>query len=607
MCWFVVTNTDSFASPAINTASFSSLVPVNRGSHPIQSFEMDRTERLKLLFSEDESLLRFNTRLNAQSIPDPKATEEASSTVVTQEEVQPEKDDKDSESNTKAEENAEGLDKSIVQETDQCNASTQTPDTKYLSHEQEEPSTPLDGFFCPLMAISKYPYKFVRKELSQTVASRFFNGGKFWQRVWDLYYVHVSPQLRPRPLLLVPAAQVRKFIQEINCELEVTLSIPEESEMGMLLDFNLEGVPQPTFVGQCTSREMKDELEATIPLRTNYEPPTEMDESRLAYEQMIEHGIDASKSKSRSKASKAKKQQIRLQAEIELVQALKKMRCYLALQPYHSLDLPELIDERSWEEKRNDDCSMAQSLDDTSDTGIPRLDLNNPAMFPFWKEPIFISVDVECNERCLAQVTEVGISTLDTVDLVGIPPGGNAENWTSRIRSRHLRVREYGHIVNCQYVTGCPGSFEFGESEWVSKGKLADVVQACFQPPYSFGMEDTDGVQLDSGPEHMHQKRNLILVGHNTSMDVKYLAGLGIPVFEDVTTAFVERIDTAELYRIIRSELNQRSLASILGELGIIGWNLHNAGNDARYTLEALVRMICRDTGEASVAASTVE
>ncbi|PKX92214.1 3'-5' exonuclease [Aspergillus novofumigatus IBT 16806] len=600
MYWVVVTNTDSFACPGRTNA------PI----HYIQSFEMGRAERLKLLFSEDESLLQFNTRLNAVSIPDSKAAEGASLAVVTQEEVQLEEEDgKASESNTKPEETAEGLDKRTVQETDKCTASTQIPETEDPSpHDQEEPSTPLDGFFCPLMAMSRYPYKFVRKELSQTVASRYFDGGKFWQRVWDLYYVHVSPQLRPHPLLLVPAAQAQKFIQEINRELEVTLSIPEESEMGMLLDFNLDGVRQPTFIGQCTSREIKDELEATIPPRTNYEPPTEMDEARLAYKQMIEHGINASKNKSRSKASKTKKQQIRVQAETELVQTRKKMHCYLGLRSYHSLDLPELIDERSWEERRNDDCSMAQRLD-TDSTGTPRLDMNNPVMFPFWKEPILVSIDVECNERCHEQVTEVGISTLDTVDLVGIPPGENAENWTSRIRSRHLRVREYGHIVNRQYVTGCPGSFEFGESEWVSKGKLADVVQACFQPPYSFGIEDTDGVQLDSdsGPEYKRKKRNLILVGHNTSMDVKYLATLGIPVFEDVTTAFLERIDTAELYRVIRSELNQRSLASILGELGIIGWNLHNAGNDARYTLEALVRMICRDTGEVSIAASAVE
>lgn len=63
--------------------------------------------------------------------------------------------------------------------------------------------------------------------------------------------------------------------------------------------------------------------------------------------------------------------------------------------------------------------------------------------------------------------------------------------------------------------------------------------------------------------------------------------------------------DEARVPRL-RGEFNQHSLASILGELGIIGWNLHNAGNDARYTLEALVRMICRDTGEASAAASMV-
>lgn len=149
---------------------------------------MDRRERLKLLFSEDESLLRFNTRLNAlSSVPGSKAVEETSLTVVTQKEVQSEKDDSVSESKTNPDETAEGLDRSTVQETDECNASTRTPETKDSSiRDQEEPLTPLDGFFCPLMAMSRYPYKFVPKELSQTVASQFFDGGKFWQRVWDM-------------------------------------------------------------------------------------------------------------------------------------------------------------------------------------------------------------------------------------------------------------------------------------------------------------------------------------------------------------------------------------------------------------------------------------
>jgi hypothetical protein len=148
---------------------------------------MDRTERLKLLFSEDESLLQINTHLNAVSISDSKAAEAASLTMVTQEEVQSGKDDKGLKSKTKLEETIEDLYRSNVQETDECNTSRQTPETRDSStHSQEEPPTPLDGFFCPLMAMSRYPYKFVRKELSQTVASEFFDGGKFWQRVWDL-------------------------------------------------------------------------------------------------------------------------------------------------------------------------------------------------------------------------------------------------------------------------------------------------------------------------------------------------------------------------------------------------------------------------------------
>jgi hypothetical protein len=154
---------------------------------------MDRRERLKLLFSEDESLLQFNTRLNAVSIPDAKTVGEACLTVVTQEEIQSEREDQVSESKTNPDETAEGLDKSIiqetdvVQETDVCNATTQPPATKDSStHDQEEASTPLDGFFCPLMAMSRYPYRFAPKELSQTVASQFFDGGKFWQRVWDM-------------------------------------------------------------------------------------------------------------------------------------------------------------------------------------------------------------------------------------------------------------------------------------------------------------------------------------------------------------------------------------------------------------------------------------
>lgn len=40
--------------------------------------------------------------------------------------------------------------------------------------------------FCPIMAISKYPYRFVSKHESENVAQAFFTEGKFWERLWDM-------------------------------------------------------------------------------------------------------------------------------------------------------------------------------------------------------------------------------------------------------------------------------------------------------------------------------------------------------------------------------------------------------------------------------------
>jgi hypothetical protein len=41
--------------------------------------------------------------------------------------------------------------------------------------------------FCPAVALSRFPYLFLRGDISQKVASRFFDANKFWDRGWDLY------------------------------------------------------------------------------------------------------------------------------------------------------------------------------------------------------------------------------------------------------------------------------------------------------------------------------------------------------------------------------------------------------------------------------------
>ncbi len=45
---------------------------------------------------------------------------------------------------------------------------------------------PLGIKFSPFIAVTKFPYKFVKPELLQPLASAFFDEGKIWNREWDM-------------------------------------------------------------------------------------------------------------------------------------------------------------------------------------------------------------------------------------------------------------------------------------------------------------------------------------------------------------------------------------------------------------------------------------
>lgn len=75
---------------------------------------------------------------------------------------------------------------------------------------------------------------------------------------------------------------------------------------------------------------------------------------------------------------------------------------------------------------------------------------------------IFISVDVELFEFNHSHITEVGISILDTLQTIGVPPGQDYENWFDLIEAHHFRIKEYRHEVNRKHVRGCEEFFDFG-------------------------------------------------------------------------------------------------------------------------------------------------
>ena len=79
------------------------------------------------------------------------------------------------------------------------------------------------------------------------------------------------------------------------------------------------------------------------------------------------------------------------------------------------------------------------------------------------------------------------------------------------------------------------------------------------------------------------------MVGHNVTADVKFLRTIGYDLYS--SSDLLEEVDTASLWQYITRDSSPRNLGNILAKLNIAGWNLHNAGNDAAYTLQAMLSM----------------
>ena len=93
----------------------------------------------------------------------------------------------------------------------------------------------------------------------------------------------------------------------------------------------------------------------------------------------------------------------------------------------------------------------------------------------------------------------------------------------------------------------------------------------------------------------------MVLTGHDVVQDIRYLRKIGYDV-ENLSTLDSVRVDTQNLYRAIQRKKLQNSnptqianavgLSTILEEYDIPPFGLHNAGNDATYTLQAMIAMV---------------
>ena len=417
------------------------------------------------------------------------------------------------------------------------------------------------------------------------------------------YYLHTEPHFTGKPLVLVQSAEVLAFLAKINESLGSHLGLPDDpDENGFLVDFLDDGTPRPRFLGLSHSKAFYERLVAKIPVK-DFKPTLEADitgetagkpdQAALEeYKKRVEAAIDAQKNK--SKAQRKKREEQRLNRVLSWGKQMRRAQSYLGLLAKTA---------GGFTNQDSKEPNPLAIVDPSSDIPSPyltepdgsnqtHLDVTLAAPFNFDQAVVFISIDCEAWEFNQKTITEIGVSTLDTQDLVGAPPGEGGKDWFPKIRSRHFRIIENDHHRNQKFVQGCTERFDFGKSEFIRLANAPATVGSCLRWPYS-NPEFLDGY-VSREQAASHETRKLVLVGHSTDADVAYLKSIGFDI--GTNKNFVDVIDTARFHQFARRSRQPRGLRNVLHDLDISAWNLHNAGNDAAYTLQAMIGLVLRHT-----------
>ena len=129
--------------------------------------------------------------------------------------------------------------------------------------------------FCPIQAVSKYPFKFAPEHLSTAIAKKFFNDDKFWKNEFDLFYVWAPSNMGGKPCLVIPVQQLETLLENINnnlnnCNLVV-------GRRGRVLGFGI-SLPGSPGLSPALSGEIC-EPEGLLPARDQPFQPTRLPSS----------------------------------------------------------------------------------------------------------------------------------------------------------------------------------------------------------------------------------------------------------------------------------------------------------------------------------------
>lgn len=193
---------------------------------------------------------------------------------------------------------------------------------------------------------------------------------------------------------------------------------------------------------------------------------------------------------------------------------------------------------------------------------------------------VIIAIDFELTWNT-KEVTEVGLSILNmdnvssTTLATPMSPLSYADNLAKHIKSYHLRTAQYYKWVNRFPPGSNPDGFDrrFGNSERIPAAKLVRRMKE---------------IMWGSGQDKVY-----ILMGCALENEHETLYHLAMDL-----SSIRHEIDIQVEDRRIRRRNKHGSLQKVCGKLGLPAQNLHNAGNDARYTLECLLRMVVMSSNQ---------
>ncbi|SCU95122.1 LAMI_0F01090g1_1 [Lachancea mirantina] len=194
------------------------------------------------------------------------------------------------------------------------------------------------------------------------------------------------------------------------------------------------------------------------------------------------------------------------------------------------------------------------------------------------RQTICFCIDVEAYEQQTNIVTEIGICIFD--------PRENVLSTVPNFRTYHLLVGESLHLRNGRFVCDLKDCFLLGESMVMSLEECAKFIQSLM---------DFYMLPCSDAERSWHRA----FVGHNVKGDLRWLANIGVslPKHCDSGRPLTARdrgsaavLDTEKLYRFSYGSKGS-SLGKILRLLEIPHAFLHNAGNDAYFTLKLLLHM----------------